>query len=121
MDNVPLLLCENKMRFGNCYQGFFPDVSDKFVNGMDTVENSTCPYMFRSCCCLVIGSIFYTSSIICGVFGIFECVVTSGKSDKCKNTADIFCHNTTQWGTCLYEICCARDNNNDVQPKKNNY
>ena len=106
------VLCKNTMQFGTQYQGYLPDLVEKFDPKKDTIIKSKSAYIFRSCCCPVIVPTLYTSSFICGVLGLFEMGCTCCMSETCCNIADTLIHNTTHYGknTCLYETYCAVTN-----------
>jgi len=106
------VLCKNTMQFGKPYQGYFPDLLERFVPDHDTVIDYNSAYIFRSFCCPVIVPTLYTSAFICGVLGLFEKGLTCDMSESCCNIADTLIYNTTQYGknTCLYETCCAGKN-----------
>ena len=102
------VLVENYMQAGNEFPGLIPDFSVRLSDG-DTFNNSTCSYMFRSCCCIIIVPTSYVCSILCCVGGVFESFIPHSTPNHCCDTADTLFYNTTQWGkhTYLYENCCA--------------
>ena len=108
------VLCENNMKFDSHHTAIIPSLSVRFETG-DTLDDSRCPYLFRSVCCCIVAPICYSWAGCCCLCGTWCFFMDKGnKPNFCCTISDRVCNNTTQWGThtCWYDNICGSSSNN---------